>query len=395
MQAYLAMQSTDLRRATALLDRAKEIAAIAGENALTVRVSIIEGICSVIGGDDAGRDAVLAIMRSAPRHLDEIYSSGYSNLTYLDVEQRRLRDAEQLLNLSLPMTVERDLPICRVWQLGARGRLSLLTGEWGDAVSDAATVLDGRSAPLARTWPHLIRGLVALRCNGVALDDLSEAWALARGYGEPIRVLPAVAALAEQAWISGDPVSDLAGWRGLLDDSAAPGLEWARGELGMWLRRLDPDVTADNVALPYRLYLDGDIRGAAAEFERIGTPYEWALALTETGDGDCARRGLDMLDRIGATAVADKVRLALRASGVRTVPARRRRSTLTNPVGLTHRQVEVLRLMDDGLTNAEMATRLYLSARTVDHHVSAILTKLDVDNRRQAVRRGRDLGIIA
>jgi DNA-binding NarL/FixJ family response regulator len=102
-----------------------------------------------------------------------------------------------------------------------------------------------------------------------------------------------------------------------------------------------------------------------------------------------------MLDRIGAAAVASKVRLALRVSGVRTVPARRRRSTLGNPVGLTHRQVEVLRLMENGLTNTEMATRLYLSARTVDHHVSAILTKLDVDNRRQAVRRGRDLGIIA
>jgi DNA-binding CsgD family transcriptional regulator/tetratricopeptide (TPR) repeat protein len=395
MQAYLAMQSTDLRHATSLLERAKEIASIAGDHALTVRVEIIEGICAVIGGDEGGRDAVLAIMRSAPRHLDEIYSSGYSNLTYLDVEQRRLGDAERLLNVSLPMTVERDLPICRVWQLGARGRLSLLTGDWDDALSDAATVLDGRSAPLARTWPHLIRGLVALRRDGVGVDDLSEAWTLARGYGEPIRVLPALAALAEHAWVSGQTPSDLAEWRSLLEASSAPGLEWARGDLAMWLRRLDPAVTADDVAPPYRRYLVGDVRGAAAEFERLGIPYEAALALAETGDDSCARRGLDMLDRIGAAAVASKVRLALRVSGVKSVPARRRRSTLGNPVGLTHRQVEVLRLMDNGLTNTEMATRLYLSARTVDHHVSAILTKLEVDNRRQAVRRGRDLGIIA
>ena len=204
----------------------------------------------MIGGDDAGRDAVLAIMRSAPRHLDEIYSSGYSNLTYLDVEQRRLRDAEQLLNFSLPMTVERDLPICRVWQLGARGRLSLLTGEWDDALSDAASVLDGRSAPLARTWPHLIRGLIKLRRTGVGVDDLSEAWALARGYGEPIRVLPAVAALAEQAWVSGQSADDLAEWRSLLRDSSAPGLEWARGEVAMWLRRVDPTVTPRGSAIP-------------------------------------------------------------------------------------------------------------------------------------------------
>jgi DNA-binding NarL/FixJ family response regulator len=77
------------------------------------------------------------------------------------------------------------------------------------------------------------------------------------------------------------------------------------------------------------------------------------------------------------------------------VPARRRTSSLANPVGLTSRQVEVLHLIADGLTNAELAARLYLSAKTVDHHVSAILAKLGVANRREAVRRGRVLGIIA
>jgi DNA-binding NarL/FixJ family response regulator len=162
----------------------------------------------------------------------------------------------------------------------------------------------------------------------------------------------------------------------------------------MWLRRLDPAVDADGLAAPYRLYLDGDIAAAAAEFERLGTLYEAALALTETGEQGCARRGLDMLDRMGATAVADKMRLDLRTSGMKSVPARRRDMTLRNPAGLTRRQVEVLRRMEDGLTNAELAAQLYLSAKTVDHHVSAILTKLQVTNRRDAVRRGRELGII-
>jgi len=77
------------------------------------------------------------------------------------------------------------------------------------------------------------------------------------------------------------------------------------------------------------------------------------------------------------------------------VPARRRSTTLRNPAGLTRRQIEVLQRMDEGLTNAELAAPLYLSAKTVDHHVSAILAKLDVANRRDAVRRGRELGIIA
>ncbi|WP_169823317.1 LuxR C-terminal-related transcriptional regulator [Aldersonia kunmingensis] len=55
----------------------------------------------------------------------------------------------------------------------------------------------------------------------------------------------------------------------------------------------------------------------------------------------------------------------------------------------------MLRLLELGLTNAELAERLYLSVKTVDHHVSAILTKLDVAKRRDAVRRARDLGVLA
>lgn len=394
MQAYLAMQSNDLQRAESNLVHAKEIAASSRDSALSVRIEIIEGICSVIAGEETGRDTVLEIMRSAPRHLDEIYSSGYSNLTYLDVEQRRLGDAADLLNISIPMTWERDLPICRVWQLGARGRLSMLSGDWDDALADAGSVLDVQTAPLARTWPHLIRGLILLRRNGNGADELDQAWKLARSYGEPVRVMPAAAALVERAWLTGQVV-DVTEYKRLLEGARGPGLDWARGELAMWLRRLDPTVNADEVAQSYRLYLDGDTAAAAAEFERLGTVYEAALALTESGDDRRARRGLDMLDRMGATAVADKVRLDLRATGMKGVPARRRATTLSNPAGLTRRQVEVLQRMDDGLTNSELAAQLYLSAKTVDHHVSAILAKLDVANRRDAVRRGRELGIIA
>jgi DNA-binding CsgD family transcriptional regulator len=395
MQAYLAMQSSDLRHAESVLSHAKEIAAAAGDPALSVRVEIIEGICAVIAGATDGRDTVLELMRSAPRHLDEIYSSGYSNLTYLDVEQRRLTDAAELLNVTIPMTWERDLPICRVWQLGARGRLSLLSGDWDDALADASSVLDAPTAPLARTWPHLIRGLVTLRRGGEGADELDQAWTLARSYGEPIRLMPAAAALVERAWLTGTHDGDFSEYKRILDGASGPGLEWARGELTMWLRRVDAAADADGVAEPYRLYLDGDIAAAAAEFERLGTVYEAALALTEAGGETNARRGLDLLDRMGATAVADKVRLDLRATGMKGVPARRRTTTLRNPAGLTRRQLEVLQRMDDGLTNAELAAQLYLSAKTVDHHVSAILAKLDVANRRDAVRRGRALGIIA
>jgi DNA-binding NarL/FixJ family response regulator len=172
-------------------------------------------------------------------------------------------------------------------------------------------------------------------------------------------------------------------------------LEWARGELAVWLHRLDPTIRADGLAAPCQLLLDGKFEAAADEFQQLSMPCDAALALVDSGDVDLARHGLDVLDRLGAAAVVAKSRRDLRSRGVAVVPARRRSTTIANPAGLTSRQIEVLRLIGEGLTNAELADRLYLSPKTVDHHVSAILTKRDVPGRRDAIRRGCELGILA
>ncbi|WP_123026235.1 ATP-binding protein [Mycolicibacterium stellerae] len=395
MQAYLAVQASDLDRAATLIGRAREIADETGDSALTIRVRLIESYGAVLNGDESGRDEILAILNSGPRHIDELYSGGWSNITYFDVEQRRLDVAAELLDVSIPLMLEHDLPICRVWQIGSRARLELMVGEWDDATADADRVLDGPSAPLARTWPSLIRALVALRRRGAGVDSLDDAWRLACRFGEPIRMLPVAAAIAEFAWLTGTSDERLNRCRELLKDGPTEGLEWSRGELAAWLRRLGDTVGTAGVAEPYRLLLDGAFEAAADEFHRLSMPYDGALALVDSGEPALSARALDILDRLGADAVAAKVRRDLRSQGMAVVPARRRAATLANPAGLTARQVEVLRLLDDGLTNAELAERLYLSVKTVDHHVSAILAKLDVNKRRDAVRKARELGLLA
>jgi DNA-binding CsgD family transcriptional regulator/tetratricopeptide (TPR) repeat protein len=394
MQAYLAVQASDLDRANALVARAREIAEKIGDSDLTIRVRLIENYGAVLNGDDSGRDEILAILNSGPKHIDELYSGGWSNITYFDVEQRRLDVAAELLDVSIPLMQEHDLPICRVWQMGSRARLQLMVGECDDAAADAERLLEGPSAPLARTWPSLIRAVVQMRKSGTGSTCLDDAWKLACRFGEPIRMLPVAAAIVELSWITGEFDDRIPECRQLLTSGPITGLEWSRGELAVWLRRLGDNVDVVGVAEPYRLLLDGAYQAAADDFHRRSMPYDAALALVDSGDPAFAARALDILDRLGADAVAAKVRRDLRAQGVSAVPARRRSATLANPMGLTTRQTEVLRLLDDGLTNAELAERLYLSVKTVDHHVSAILTKLDVTKRRDAVRRARELGLL-
>jgi DNA-binding CsgD family transcriptional regulator len=283
-----------------------------------------------------------------------------------------------------------------VWQIGARGRLKLLTGDWDGALTDADEVLTDRSAPLARFWPHLERAIVGLRRHGDAGGELDAAWALASRYGERLRWLHAAAVVVERAWLTGRDDDRLDACTGLLAEPAAPGQEWARGELAMWLHRLNGAVDADTSAIaePYARELGGDAAGAAAAWRALGAPFEHAVALAHTHDPDAARVAVDALDRLGADAVAARVRSLLRAQGIVAVPARRRATTRANPAGLTARQEEVLRQLSHGLTNAELADALYISAKTVDHHVSAILTKLGVASRREAVRAAREMGLL-
>ena len=132
---------------------------------------------------------------------------------------------------------------------------------------------------------------------------------------------------------------------------------------------------------------------AAAAWTELGAPYEAALAAVHGDDETRAARAVWDLERLPAAASATRARAVLRERGLNAVPPRRRASTRANPSGLTNRQLDVARLVARGLTNAELARDLYISPKTVDHHVSAVLGRLGLRTRREIVRRAAELGL--
>jgi DNA-binding NarL/FixJ family response regulator len=139
--------------------------------------------------------------------------------------------------------------------------------------------------------------------------------------------------------------------------------------------------------------MTGDCVRAAELWAEIGCPYEAALALGDADDEGALRQALGELQEMGATLAAAIVARRLRERGARGLPRGPRPATRQNPAGLTARELEVLELVAQGLRNADIAERLFLSEKTVGHHVSAILRKLDVRTRGEAGAEATRLGL--
>jgi DNA-binding CsgD family transcriptional regulator len=169
---------------------------------------------------------------------------------------------------------------------------------------------------------------------------------------------------------------------------------WELGELSWWLavagERREVPIP---LARPFTLMLDGDFAAAAAEWRTLGCPLWVALSLAAAPELAGARQALELADSIGAPAIRQAILADRHARGL-PVPRGPRPTSRANPAGLTAREIDVLRLLVDGLSNADVAQRLFLSEKTVGHHVSAVLHKLGEPTRSRAVASAIRQGIL-
>jgi DNA-binding CsgD family transcriptional regulator len=201
---------------------------------------------------------------------------------------------------------------------------------------------------------------------------------------------------AEAHWLERRPL-------GVADEAREAALvlngdPWDVGPALVWCRRagvaFDPPTSVPAPARPWALELAGDHRASAEEWDRLGSRYHAAMALAFSDNEDDLREAVERFLALEAPAAEGRVRQRLREIGADTVPAGPRAATRAHPAGLTRREGEVLEGLARGLSNAEIANELYLSARTVEHHVSNVLGKLGVGSRAEAARAAQERGLL-
>jgi DNA-binding CsgD family transcriptional regulator/tetratricopeptide (TPR) repeat protein len=328
--------------------------------------------------------------------MHEHVCRAYTNLAYEAIVLRDYERADLCLDAGLAYATERELDAYIEFLLAARARAHMEQGRWQQATAAAETVLQMSRVPTPRIIPLIVLGLVRIRRGDPGGEELlDEARALALPTGALTRIGPMCAARAEAAWLRGQNDACRA--------EASVGYEWAlqKGyariarQLAFWLWRAGGTLPDElEATTPFDHQMRGDWAAAAAEWQRLGCPYEEALALAD-GDSFARLRSLAILDQLGAARAAALLRRGLRAEGIRRVPRGARPATRRNPAGLTAREMDILKLLVDGLSNRGIADQLRISAKTVDHHVSAVLAKLDVPSREQAAAEAVTRGLLA
>ena len=388
-RAYLGMVRLDDDVAVEYADRAIDMARETGDDLSLISSLNTKGTVRCMRGEPDG----LTLLEEARwraeqgRHLFEELRA-LNNMSVNALGRMDLDRAGEFSQRAMEVASRSEIPLLEYRCMTECAEVLLAKGEWTTAEN---LVLEMIGSHIRESALGILATIQTRRGQAAAKESVLRSWLLSEAGGQPQFLTAAAAVLAEYMWLTDDHPVGSERLRQVIH-SAKIRL-WSVGALAWWLWELgELDAVPDGIAPGFALTMNGDARAGAAEWDRLGYPYEKAMALTHA-DAKGRLEAVEILETLGATAVAAKVRREMRADGI-TVPRGRAEATRRHPAGLTARQAEVLTLLDQGLTNAVIADRLFVSPRTVENHVSAILVKLDAPTRKEAVVRARAASLV-
>ncbi|HEV2479429.1 MAG TPA: LuxR C-terminal-related transcriptional regulator, partial [Puia sp.] len=336
-------------------------------------------------------------LRLALKHsYHEHAARAYTNMGSMGYQINDLRFAASALDEGIRYCEERDLDSWAAYMSAYKTRLLLRTGRWDEACGIGLSVLENvDQTPIVRISVLVVLATIRMRKGEAGvLPLLEEARQIAFTAMELQRIVPVMVALLEYEWIQGERyIADEDIGRTVVMIRQTGGVH-PSSEFAFWLR-----IARGQVLALAEVYAGWDVSGpdavqrAADIWAGLGCSYDRGMVLFAGGEGE-QREALCVLEELGAKAAIMRMKMTMRAAGIRNLPRGAREATRRNAAQLTQREIDVLRLLREGMKNKEIAARLFISAKTVDHHISAVLFKLDVSSRLKAVNEAARLGIL-